>query len=94
MERAYQIGTLQKDAAAVRRSAQEDLVRQTSDGHGMHVSAAEEVFEYHAQGNVGNLLDQRIAEAIRRGDDAIARGETYTPEEAWEMIHAGKAKQP
>ncbi|MGN0071018.1 MAG: hypothetical protein ACI361_04175 [Atopobiaceae bacterium] len=93
MERTYPVNALQKDAAAVRCSAREDLARLTADGHGMHESAAEEAFEHHAQGDADNLFDQRIAEAIRRGDEAIARGEAYTPEKAWKMIRASRAKQ-
>jgi predicted transcriptional regulator len=91
MEKIYPISALQKDAGAVRRDAQEDLIRLTVDGRGMYVFATEEVFENYVQRKIEEaLLDQRIAETIKRGDEAISRGEVYTPEEAWDMIHARK----
>lgn len=87
MQAIYPISALQKDAAAVRRDASEDIVRLTVDGRGMYVFATEEVFEDYVQRQVDEALYEREAmDVLDRAMDDAEAGRLVPAEEDWKSL--------
>lgn len=87
MQAIYPISALQKDAAAVRRDASEDIVRLTVDGRGMYVFATEEVFEDYVQRQVDEALCEREAmDVLDRAMDDAEAGRLVPAEEDWKSL--------
>ena len=94
MQAIYPISALQKNAAAVRRDASEDIVRLTVDGRGMYVFATEEVFENYVQRQVDEALYER--EAMRVLDRAVAderEGRLVPAEESVDRVRGIRAER-
>lgn len=94
MEAIFPISALQKDAAAVRREAQADIVRLTENGRGAYIFATEEVFEeYVRRQREEAAFEARLLEGVERGEAAYRAGDYLPMDEAVKKIREDRAKR-
>lgn len=92
MEAIYPISALQKDAAAVRRDAEEGIVRLTVDGRGKYVFATEDVLEDYVQRRVDDrLYEQAVLESLARAEADIEAGRVRPAAESFAALRAERA---
>ena len=75
MEHIYTMTTLQRNPSAVKKSAQEELVRVTEQSGAAYVFASDEVFEkIIAKERADAAYEARLIEAVGRGIADIDEG--------------------
>lgn len=79
MEPIFSMTTLQRNPSAVKKSAQEQLVRVTEQGGNGYIFASEEVFERAiAKERADAAYEARLMEAVGRGVADIDNGRFTT----------------